>query len=149
MDIAWHRGDERAYYLRVHLSEDNVNWTEVLRTVSSAITTGMETYYFDGGSARYVRIIGFTNSATRSMEISGIVFFEALAGSDKLPPAVEEPQADTESGGGGGGSSDWPLLTMLSLLLLIKVRRSLFSSAPNGVFMEAIAPFFIPAKNEA
>ena len=79
VDIAWTQGEQRANYLRVHISQDNINWTEVLRTISSATTSGMETYYFDGGPARYVRIIGFTNSVSRDTQISEIDLFEQEA----------------------------------------------------------------------
>lgn len=76
VDIAWTQGLSRADYLRVHVSEDNVNWTEVLRTVSSATTNALETYYFDASPARFVRVIGFTNSVSRDTQISEIALFE-------------------------------------------------------------------------
>ena len=79
VDISWHRGDLRAYYFRVFVSDDNTNWNLVLDTKSSASTADYETYYFEGGPARYVRVLGTENSVDNGTVMNEVKFYAPLA----------------------------------------------------------------------
>ncbi|MBI5381195.1 MAG: discoidin domain-containing protein [Opitutae bacterium] len=62
--IAWYSGNTRRQTFSVQVSNDDTNWTTVLNRVqSSGTTTALETWDFADVNARYVRVIGYGNTA--------------------------------------------------------------------------------------
>jgi hypothetical protein len=75
--IAWYRGDVRIARFAIHISLDAANWTPVFTGNSNGTTLGLQIYDFADLPARYVRIVGFGNSANQwnsitEVEIHGI-----------------------------------------------------------------------------
>lgn len=106
VDIAWHQGDVKANYFRVHVSTDNTNWTEVLRAMSSGNSTALETYYFDSQPAQFVRVIGFTNSYDRGVAISEVDVY-AEDSSTTPPPPPPPPTSGATQGISFDGIDDY------------------------------------------
>lgn len=70
--IAWTWGDRRKASFSIAVSDNRKNWTEVFRGQSSGTTTDFESYTFPATSARFVRIMGFGNSANKWNSINEI-----------------------------------------------------------------------------
>jgi F5/8 type C domain-containing protein len=56
IDIAWYRGDERAYNFVISTSNDGVVFKEIAKAKSTGQTTFLERYNIPNHSAQYVRI---------------------------------------------------------------------------------------------
>ena len=56
IDIAWYRGDERAYNFVISTSNDGVVFNEIAKAKSTGQTTFLERYNIPDHSAQYVRI---------------------------------------------------------------------------------------------
>lgn len=63
VDIAFYKGNERQTFIDIEISEDGINFQNVLQTASSGDTCGYENFDFEDINARYVRIIGHGNSS--------------------------------------------------------------------------------------
>jgi hypothetical protein len=61
--IAWHKGDSRSAAFTIDVSLDGTDWTEVYSGNSSGTSRDLEAYSFAAVATRYVRIVGFGNSA--------------------------------------------------------------------------------------
>ncbi|MER7455918.1 polysaccharide lyase family 7 protein [Micromonospora sp. NPDC126480] len=62
--IAWYNGNQRQATFTVQTSADASSWTTVVsQRQSSGSTTQLESYDFTDRSARYVRIVGYGNTA--------------------------------------------------------------------------------------
>ena len=61
--IAFYRGTLRRAFFAIEISDDDLNYREVFRGQSSGATNELETFAFPAAAARYVRILGFGNTA--------------------------------------------------------------------------------------
>jgi hypothetical protein len=62
VQVAWHKGDQRAARFEVQTSERGTNWATVFTGESSGATTNLEAYELSRCTGRYVRILGHGNS---------------------------------------------------------------------------------------
>lgn len=63
--IAWYAGNARRETFTVQVSNDDVNYFNVLTNVqSSGATLGLETWDFTDVNARYIKVIGYGNTAS-------------------------------------------------------------------------------------
>jgi F5/8 type C domain/Fibronectin type III domain len=61
--IAWYQGNQRRGFFAIEVSSNGTSWTEVYSGESSGKTLDLEPYGFAAVSARYVRIVGYGNTA--------------------------------------------------------------------------------------
>ncbi|ONI81290.1 hypothetical protein ALI144C_22475 [Actinosynnema sp. ALI-1.44] len=86
VSLAWYDGDKRRATFDIQLSRDGSAWSTVVsRASSSGTTRGLEAYGFTGGSARYVRIVGYGNSSPDSGKWTSITE-STVSGSPGVPP---------------------------------------------------------------
>lgn len=96
IDIAWYQGNTRAADVRVEISQDNSNWTEVLGlTTSSGSTTQLESHSLTPTNASWLRIVGYGNSINDYNSITEVDIF----GYDVVAPLAPAGLAATGSDG--------------------------------------------------
>ncbi|MFT3740733.1 MAG: glycoside hydrolase family 88 protein [Breznakibacter sp.] len=64
VDLSFYKGNERKAYFSIYLSADGDNFTEVYNGESSGTTIDLENYDFTDQPARYVKVVGYGNSAS-------------------------------------------------------------------------------------
>lgn len=62
IELAWMNGETRVYPFEIYVSSDGENYTNILRTESSATTNDMEIHQLPETKARYVRVKCFGNN---------------------------------------------------------------------------------------
>ena len=60
--IAWYQGNQRRATFAIQVSLNGTSWTEVHRGSSSGTTLAPEAYAFADVPARYVRLVGYSNT---------------------------------------------------------------------------------------
>ncbi len=88
--IAWHNGDQRRTTFEVQASPDGAAWTTVLsRRASSGGTRQLETYDTADRAARYVRVVGYGNTANEWTSITelNVIGADGPGGGDCEYPA--------------------------------------------------------------
>ncbi|WP_410813906.1 chondroitinase-B domain-containing protein [Micromonospora sp. 067-2] len=84
--VAWHKGDQRQTTFAVETSTDGSSWaTAVPRRASSGTTAQPETYDYPDRTARYLRIVGFGNTANAWTSITE-VDVQGPGGDPTTPP---------------------------------------------------------------
>lgn len=98
--LAFRMGSSRSYMFALSVSEDNVNFTEVLpKTYSSGTTDTEEVYTFNAVKARYVRLYGYgytTSMVSRNIwfSLSEMAVYRALEDVDVVLPPQSTLAAD-------------------------------------------------------
>jgi rhamnogalacturonyl hydrolase YesR len=64
VQLAYYSGSSRKAFLKIQLSTDLTDTTDVFNGETSGTTSELETYSFTPVSARYIRVIGYGNSAS-------------------------------------------------------------------------------------
>lgn len=64
VDVAFYKGNERRAFFSIHLSANGTDFAQVFNGESSGTTVNFENYDFPDQQARYVKIIGYGNSAS-------------------------------------------------------------------------------------
>ena len=75
VDIAWYKGNERAYNFVISTSTDGTTFTNKLSSTSSGTTTNSEKYIIPATDARYVRITVNGNTANNWASITELDIF--------------------------------------------------------------------------
>ena len=60
--IAFYKGNQRVAFFDVQVSTDGASWTQVYSGQSSGTSTALQTFDFNDTAARYVRIVGHSNT---------------------------------------------------------------------------------------
>ncbi|WP_181592979.1 S-layer homology domain-containing protein [Paenibacillus sp. YN15] len=90
VSIAFISGDVRRAYFSIEASPDGINWTSVYpEGISSGTTTQPELVHFPSVQARYVRINGYGNSASRWNSIGEVGIFRTTPVSLLLQPTAQ------------------------------------------------------------
>jgi hypothetical protein len=89
--IAWFNGNQRASAFAIEVSTNGQDWTEVYSGDSSGTTLELEPYTFDNVTARYVRIVGFGNSANLWNSLTEVEIVGRQNNSSPLPPTGNDP----------------------------------------------------------
>lgn len=93
VNIAFHKGNERAAFFEIETSIDGNTWVNVLTGASSSATTaGFEAFSVLDGHARFVRFVGYGNSDSSWNSITEI--------------SVSSEGGGDSNGGGGGGECE-------------------------------------------
>jgi hypothetical protein len=103
--IAWYRGDQRTSVFDIEVSLDGLVWTTVHNGTSSGLSVDLETYDFDNVTARFVRIVGFGNSANTWNSITEL----EIHGTDGVNGGTDTGSGSSDGDTGsdtGNGSSD-------------------------------------------
>jgi F5/8 type C domain len=73
--IAWYQGNQRQSSFAIEVSSNGTNWTEVYSGESSGKTVELEPYSFTAVAARYVRIVGYGNTANQWNSITEVEIY--------------------------------------------------------------------------
>jgi len=89
--IAFYRGDTRTADFEVLVSQDTNDWSSVFKGRSSGATSQQEDYALTNATGRYVRIVGYGNSANdwnsiTEVDIDGVV--SSMPDTPEVLPAV-------------------------------------------------------------
>jgi hypothetical protein len=77
VDIAWYKGNERAYNFVISTSTDGTTFTTKLTSTSSGTTLNSEKYTIPATDARYVRITVNGNTANNWASMTELDVFGA------------------------------------------------------------------------
>lgn len=91
--IAFHKGDQRATYFDIEVSDDGMSWTKVYSGASSGTTSEMEMFDIDDVEASYVRIVGHMNTSNTWNSLSEVQVYSADGSALIKPLAVTVPEA--------------------------------------------------------
>ena len=91
VSIAWFNGNQRASAFAIEVSTNGQDWTEVYSGDSSGTTLELESYTFDNVTARYVRIVGFGNSANLWNSLTEVEIVGRQDNGNPLPPTGDDP----------------------------------------------------------
>jgi hypothetical protein len=109
--IAWYQGTARQSAFTIDVSPDGATWTPVYSGESSGKTLELEPYTFAAVPARYVRLVGYGNTANRWTSITEVKIYgtapvlvdtdgDGLTDQDELQLYGTDPTlADTDSDG--------------------------------------------------
>lgn len=111
--LAWSRGDERVYDVEILTSLDGVVWTEPVPASSSGTTLEIETHAIEPVSARYVRVVGYGNSANAWNSLAEL---RVYSGGQSWPDApAAEPTLDSLDLGGSSLTVDVQGVSQLAI----------------------------------
>lgn len=80
--LSFHKGTQRVAFFDIEISEDGAGWVQVLRGQSSGLTNDWQQFDFTAVSARYVRVVGYGNSANNWNSLT-----ELAIPVDDVPPS--------------------------------------------------------------
>jgi len=101
--IAFYNGGQRTAYFDLQVSDDDVNWRDILiGAESGGVSTNLETFDFTDITAQYIRYVGHGNSANSWNSISEVEIWGIDEGSppgNAAPSILSLPHASLSPGG--------------------------------------------------